>query len=247
MVAMLGMYDRPETRAANDRLWANMHHELGFGPKTLTRDRDFFEIWTDPNLVFAQTCGMPYRLGLHRQVQLVGTPDYGFPDCPAGFYYSVFVTHKDNAQATLSELSEGIFAYNEPQSQSGWAAPTTHLADMGLKPEHRLQSGAHYLSAKAVAEKQAAFASLDALTWELICRYDDFAKDLHVLARTTPTPTLPYITGPKQNPAEIRAALSRAIGAMSDADRATLGLQGLVQIPASAYLAVPTPPPPEAL
>lgn len=247
MIAMLGMYDRPETRDANDRLWASMRHELGFGPEALTRDQDFFEIWTDPDLVFAQTCGMPYRMGLHRQVQLVATPDYGLPDCPAGYYYSVLVTHKDNAQATLGELCDSTFAYNESQSQSGWAAPVSHLADMGLKPMKRLQTGAHYLSARAVAEKQAALASLDALTWELIARYDGFAKDLHVLARTKPTPTLPFITGPRQNAAEVRSALSRAIGAMSDADRATLGLQGLVQIPASAYLAVPTPPPPEAL
>ncbi|WP_127115286.1 phosphate/phosphite/phosphonate ABC transporter substrate-binding protein [Shimia sediminis] len=247
MTAMLGMYDRPETREANDRLWSSMRFELGFGPRTLERERDFFDIWTDPELIFAQTCGMPYRLGLHRQVQLVATPDYGFPDCPAGHYYSVLICHKDQAQATLAELCGGVFAYNEPQSQSGWAAPVSHLAEMGLKPEKRLQSGAHYLSARAVAEKQASFASLDVLTWELIRRYDDFASELHVLGRTKATPTLPYITGPRQNPAEIRAALSTAIGAMSDADRATLGLQGLVQIPPSTYLAVPTPPPPEAL
>lgn len=247
MTAMLGMYDRPETRDANDRLWMSIHYELGFGPKNLTRDRDFYEVWTDPDLIFAQTCGMPYRMGLHRQVQLVATPDYGLSDCPAGHYYSVFVTHKDRAQATLRDLCEGVFAYNEAQSQSGWAAPMTHLTAQNLQPASRLQTGAHYLSARAVAEKKADFAALDALTWELLQRYDDFAKDLHVLARSTPTPTLPYITGPKQNPAEIRAALSRAIGAMSDSDRATLGLQGLVQIPASAYLAVPTPPPPEAL
>lgn len=247
MTAMLGMYDRPETRAANDRLWSGVRHELGFGPRELDRSRSFHDIWTDPDLILAQTCGMPFRLGLHRSVQLVATPDYGLPDCPAGFYFSVLVTHKDNAASTLAELCKGTFAYNEAQSQSGWAAPILHLVSMGLKPASRLQTEAHYLSARAVAEKKAALAGLDAFTWELIRRYDDFASDIHVMARTKPTPTLPYITGPKQNPAQIRTALSRAIAALDSTDRATLGLQGLIQIPASAYLSVASPPPPEAL
>ncbi|MEQ9693383.1 PhnD/SsuA/transferrin family substrate-binding protein [Shimia sp. SDUM112013] len=246
MIAMLGMYDRPETAAANDRLWTAIRGHLGYGPPHLTRDRDFWEIWQAPNLLFAQTCGMPYRTRLKSQVQLIGTPDYGLPDCPAGHYFSVFVAHVDVPQPALSELCKtGTFAYNEPLSQSGWAAPITHLAQIGLAPLKRLQTGAHYLSARAVAEKQADFAALDALTWELIRRYDGFAKTLQVVARTAPTPTLPYITGPTQNLAEIREALGRAIEGLSASDRATLGLQRLVQIPASAYLAVPTPPPPQ--
>lgn len=244
MIAMLGMYDRPETAAANDRLWTSIRDTLEYGPACLTRDKDFWEIWESPELLFAQTCGMPYRTRLHRQVQLIGTPDYGLPDCPAGHYYSVFITHMDVAQATLSELCNGVFAYNEPVSQSGWAAPSSHLAGLGLAPKTRLQTGAHYLSARAVAEKRADFASLDAMTWELINRYDDFAKTLYVVARTTPTPTLPYITGARQNAGEIRKAVTDAIDNISDADRAILGIQQLVQIPPSVYLAVPTPLPP---
>lgn len=242
MIAMLGMYDRPETSASNDRLWSAIRDELGHGPDSLTRDMDFWEVWQSPDLLFAQTCGMPYRTSLHRQVQLVGTPNYALPDCPAGHYYSVIVTHMDVGHATLSELCQGTFAYNEPLSQSGWAAPVNHLQQMDLAPTKRLQTGAHYLSAMAVAEKRADFAALDALTWELIRRYDDFAQNLHVVARTNPTPTLPFITGPKQNPAEIRLAVTKAISALSGEDRAILGLNGLEYIPPSAYLAVPTPP-----
>ncbi len=241
MIASLGMYDRPETAAANDHLWAAIRDNLGYGPKALTRDRDFRAIWEDPDLLLAQTCGMPYRLGLHRQVQLVATPDYGFPECPAGHYFSVFVCHVDAAQATLEDLCGGMFAYNEPISQSGWAAPVTHLNQLGLAPDQRMQPGAHVMSARAVAEKQASFAALDALTWEMIQRYDDFAADLHVVARTKPTPTLPYITGPRANVAEVRTALGAAIETLSAPDRAVLGVNGLVEIASSAYLAVPSP------
>ncbi|WP_372885519.1 phosphate/phosphite/phosphonate ABC transporter substrate-binding protein [Shimia sp.] len=241
MIASLGMYDRPETAAANDRLWAATRAALGHGPRRLTRDRDFDGIWRDPELLLAQTCGMPYRMGLYRQVQLVATPDHALPDCPAGHYYSVFLCHADRAQATLEELCQGVFAYNEPMSQSGWAAPLTHLGGLGLAPRSRLQTGAHVLSARAVAEGKASFAALDALSWEMIRRYDGFAADLHMVARSASTPALPYITGPRGNPRALRQALATAIAGLSTADRAVLGLTGLVEIPASAYLAVPTP------
>ena len=39
----------------------------------------------------------------------------------------------------------------------------------------------------------------------------------------------------------IRQAFRDAVAALSDADRAALGLRGLADIPTDAYLAVPTP------
>lgn len=238
---MLGMYDRPETAAANDRLWQGIRENLGFGPCELTRDMDFFDIWRAPDLLFAQTCGMPFRLGLYRQVQLVGTPDYGLPDCPPGFYNSVIVARRDAGDTSLAQLCRGVFAYNEPVSQSGWAAPMVHLQALGLAAHETLRTGAHVASARAVADGQADFASLDALTWALIQRYDGFAETLQVVARTKPTPTLPFITGSAQSADFVRSATATAIAALSDQDRATLCLKGLIEIPISDYLAVPNP------
>lgn len=241
MIAMLGMYDRPETAAANDRLWQGIRENLGFGPPELTRDMDFFNIWRAPDLLFAQTCGMPFRLGLHRQVQLVSTPDYGLPDCPAGFYNSVIVARHDVGTTSLAQLCQGIFAYNEPVSQSGWAAPMVHLQALGLGPKETVQTGAHVASARAVTGGQADFAALDALTWALIQRYDAFAAELQVVARTKPTPTLPFITGSAQSAEQVRNATTMAIAALSDQDRDILCLKGLIDIPVSDYLAVQNP------
>lgn len=79
MIAFLGMYDMPDLHAANDRLWTLIRQHLGFGPDTLSRGLDPWEIWQSPDLVLAQTCGMPFRTRLHRDVALIGTPDYGVP------------------------------------------------------------------------------------------------------------------------------------------------------------------------
>ncbi|SDD15249.1 phosphate/phosphite/phosphonate ABC transporter substrate-binding protein [Ruegeria marina] len=245
MTAMLGMYDLPPLRDANDRFWALIRAAFGEGPDRLDRDRDFWEIWQDPDLVLAQTCGMPYRTRLHGTVQLVGTPDYGLPGCPPGHYCSVFVARADDDR-DLAGLTGGTFAYNEALSQSGWAAPVNHLLALGLRPETLLQTGAHALSAEAVANGAADLAALDALTWELLREHTGLGGQLREVARTAPTPTLPYITALRSDSAAIAAAVRVAIANLSPDDRAALHLRGLVDIPAATYLSVANPPAPDA-
>ncbi len=245
MTAMLGMYDMPALHAANDRFWSLIRAELGFGPTHLTRDQDFWDVWQDPDLVLSQTCGMPYRTSLHGKVQLVGTPDYGLPDCPTGYYCSVFVARTDDTRP-LSELATGIFAYNEALSQSGWSAPVTHLSALGLRPGKLLETGGHARSANAVADGRADYVSLDLLTWTLLREHTDLGSQLREVARTEPTPTLPYITALGQDAGRIAGAVRRAINRLSDADRQALHINGLVDIPAERYLAVSMPPAPQA-
>ena len=48
MIGALPMYDRIEVASANDRFWAAIHEALGYGPDTLTRDRDVWDIWQSP-------------------------------------------------------------------------------------------------------------------------------------------------------------------------------------------------------
>jgi ABC-type phosphate/phosphonate transport system substrate-binding protein len=245
MIAHLGMYDRPETAGANDRFWSLVRAHLSEGPQELTRGADFWEVWRSPDLLLSQTCGMPYRTRLHDSVTLVGTPDYGLEGCPPGHYCSVFIARKDNETGTtLRDFDGARFAYNEALSQSGWAAPTTHMQGLGIAPGALVQSGGHALSAQAVADGRADFAAVDALTWELIRKYDGFAGDLIELERTAPTPTLPFITATTRDPAPILAALTAAVQDLSPEDRETLHLKAVVSIPAADYLAVPTPPAP---
>ncbi|UWQ76255.1 phosphate/phosphite/phosphonate ABC transporter substrate-binding protein [Leisingera sp. M658] len=244
MIAHLGMYDRPETAAANDRFWALIRAQLGRGPEQLTRGADFWEVWKSPELLLSQTCGCPYRTRLYGEVELVGTPDYGLPGCPAGYYNSVFIARGADAGRPLSAFAGRRFAYNEGLSQSGWAAPMVHLHDRSILPGALLETGGHSLSAQAVAEGRADFAALDALTWELVKTHDGFAEGLTEIERTEPTPTLPYITALDQDPQALFAAIEAAIRALDEDSKTLLHLKGLVQFAPSDYLAVPTPPGP---
>ncbi|MBL9051120.1 MAG: PhnD/SsuA/transferrin family substrate-binding protein [Tabrizicola sp.] len=252
MIASLGMYDFGPLQGANDRLWRLVRDALrdqGIpAPETLTRgEAAYWPAWQSPDLILSQTCGYPFRARLHDKVTYVGTPDYGVEGCPAGHYCSVFVARADDPRRTLAEFDGARFAFNEPLSQSGWAAPQTHAAKLGIRLPPTLQTGGHLLSARAVAEGRADLAALDAVTHALMLSSDPVSDRLRVIAVTDPTPGLPYISGPGHDPEPIFQAISAAIAALSDEDRVALRLKGIVRIPLAAYLAVPNPPAPEQI
>ncbi len=239
MIAALPMYDRPETAAANDRLWELIRAELGYGPAVLMRPDNLWDVWQSPDLLLAQTCGYPYRARLYDRVHLVASPVWDLPDCPPGYYNSVLIARRDVRD--VRDCNGRTFAYNEALSQSGWAGPKIWAEAQGLRFGELLQTGAHRRSAQAVAKGQADWAGIDAVTWAMITRYDAFAQDLHIIAQTTPTPALPYITALGQDAAHIRQALSTAIENLPPKDRAILHLTGITWIEPETYKSVPTP------
>ena len=122
MIASLPMYDRPETAAANDRLWTLIREAFGDGPAQLSRGVEGLAHWRDPALLFSQTCGMPYRLHLHGSVSLFGTPVTTLDD-PPGHYHSVLIARADDNRRGLRDFQHATLAANMDISQSGWAAP----------------------------------------------------------------------------------------------------------------------------
>lgn len=251
MIASLGMYDFGPAMAANDRLWAGIRDRLRArgiaAPEALSRGEGaYWPAWEAPDLVLSQTCGYPFRARLHDRVAYVGTPDYGVEGCPPGYYRSVLVARADDPRCTLAEFDGARFAFNEALSQSGWAAPQTHVAGLGLTLRPVLKSGGHRLSARAVAEGQADLAALDAVTWRMLQGDEPAVARLKPVGLTDPTPGLPLIAAAGTDTEATFAAVAEAIAALSDEDRLTLGLRGLVRIPVAAYLEVPDPPAPPA-
>lgn len=247
MIASLPMYDRPETAATLDELWAEIRARLPFdAPRHLTRGGDLWEHWQDPDLVLSQTCGMPFRTRLTGKVRLVAAPDNRLPGCPPGHYNSVFVVRANDPRKTLADFADAPFAYNDALSQSGWAAPQTHAAAQGFRFSRPIPpTGTHAQSARTVAEGRADIAAIDALSWALIQRHDAYAADLRDLARTAPTPAMPFITAMTRDAAAIGAALAGAIAALRADQRDALSLYGIADVPGVAYLAVPNPPAPQ--
>lgn len=245
MIANLMMYQRPQLTDAHDRYWALIRKNLTDAgidsPETLSQDAEEFYVWNHPDLVLSQTCGMPYRTWLHEKVQLVGTPDFGVRDSPAGYYRSALVVRADDSRTEIAAFKDAVFAYNQTFSQSGYGAPYWHMKPSGFWFENRLQTDQHLKSAKAVVAGTADIASLDAVTWRNIEIFEPFARELRVLEWTAPTPGLPLITAMGNDADGIFRAVKHAVDELDKEDKSLLGLKGIVKIAKAEYLKIPNP------
>lgn len=227
------MYDWPEVRPATDRFWAAMRDALrGEGlpaPEHLDRGRDLLAIWTNPRLVLAQCCGLPFVRALRGKVALIGAPDYGLPGCPPGFYRSAIVVQRDDPRETLDVFRGARMACNEAGSQSGHAAMLHHVAPFSRARRFftaAVETGSHAASAALVATGGADIAAIDMVSWRLIERFRAEAADLRVLLLTDPTPGLPFIARRGADVSGTRRAVASAIAALDEAARRDLGLIG---------------------
>lgn len=244
MIASLPMYMRPENKAAHDRYWqlirANLAQNGIDAPEALSDGEDL-KHWRRNDLILSQTCGMPYRLHLHEKVQLVGTPDYGLPDCPAGYYNSLFIVNANDTRTDLADFASATLAVNAMMSQSGFAAAQTAAQEARFQFENLSVSGGHVASANMVATGKADIAAIDAMSWHNMQKYNDFQGLLKVLMKTPATPGLPYICALGFDKNIIAQAVTDAITQLTKKDRDALNMRGLIQIPRADYLAVTTP------
>jgi ABC-type phosphate/phosphonate transport system substrate-binding protein len=244
MIASLPMYDRPETREANDRLWSNIHANLAEvrpdAPPALTRDGDPWPHWLSPTLLLSQTCGLPYRQRLKDVVTLVAAPVHDLGD-PPGQYHSVLIARASDTRDAFTDFEGARLAVNDLRSQSGWAAPQVMARDAGFVFADILTTGSHMASAMAVAMKAADIAAIDVVSWTIMERHDDFTRQLSVIDRTPSTPALPYVTSRPEDAPLLREALASAIAALTQQDRDTLCLHGVEAVERQDYLVVPSP------
>ena len=214
--------------------------DYGFpAPSGLDRDQAVGDIWKDSRLVLGQTCGLPYVRDLAGTVSLVGTPAYDI-ECGAGSYYSVIVVASDCPAESIGNLIGLRLAYNGRQSQSGYAALAFMLHDQSAQPPQfaaSQQTGSHRDSIRAVANGTADVAAIDAVTWQIAVDHEPTAARLRVLAKTPPTPGLPFICADRRNwnADRIHMAVVEAMAALDEETRQSLLLTGFAHTTPADY------------
>lgn len=244
------MYDWPELRAETDRLWQALRDALGrsrlAAPETLTRERPEADLWRDPDLLFAQTCGYPYATALRGTVRLVATPVYHFDGCAGPTYRSAIVVHSDDTAESLADLRGRRAAYNAADSQSGYSAFRAAIAPLANEAPFfagTVETGGHLASMMAVATGAADCAAIDCVCLGLARRVrPDLTDRLRVLAWSDPAPALPFVTAARRSDREVerlREGLETVLAdpALSQT-RAVLGLRGIEILPDDAYDAI---------
>ncbi len=239
--ASLPMYDFPDICKITDRFWGLINAELATrgltAPKHLTRDAQAVQ-WLDKDMVFSQTCGLPFASVLAGRVQLVGTPDYGIKLARAGWYNSVIIARKNDPRDDITDMRGATFAFNSMGSQSGLIAMLDFLRDKFGDSRflgNCIMSGSHENSAKMVVDGDADLAAIDAVSWRHITRKNNGTGVLRVLDTTRFAPGLPFITSLDQDADLIADAVEAAIEKLPDLDRKILGINGFWRSKPSDY------------
>ncbi|MCO6391971.1 PhnD/SsuA/transferrin family substrate-binding protein [Aliihoeflea aestuarii] len=216
------MYDWPEVHDETDALWSAIGGALRKAgidaPQALTRETgNLHAFWRRPDILFAQTCWGPMRDGLEDHVHLVGQPDYSGVEGGEGEAYRSVILMREGEAAPLSVtvaerrdlLTGRRFAYNQPDSMSGYLALEADLGSLKAFSK-KIPTGGHRASIRAVMDERADFCAIDCKSWDLAKRHEPGAADLVPIAWTQPRKGLPYIAGKRvgiDKAAEMRAAL----------------------------------------
>jgi ABC-type phosphate/phosphonate transport system substrate-binding protein len=257
MITAYGMYNWPEAIVGINPFWSALINSLKAGgfdvDNTLATDRDAYDVWLNPEMLLAQTCGFPYVTKLKGAVQLVATPHYDVPGCAAASYRSVLLKRKDDTREQLSDFQGAIAVVNSFRSQSGCNALLGTLVREGLTApflNRLIKSGSHRASMKMLANNQADICAIDAVCWQLMQDFEpEIANQLAVVCWSDAQPGLPFITNKQATPEQLvklRFALQSAVAqvpktvgcyikgfsVLTDADYA-----GITQMAESAQLA----------
>lgn len=251
--AALPMYDFPELRGATDAWWTGLAGHLraeGISDvaATLDRSRRIEEQWSDPALLFGQSCGYPVTHAYADVLRIVATPRHAVRGCEGGLYHSVIVVREDAPIVELGDLRGRTAVINDPTSQSGTNAFGALLAPLlGASSERGarffrdvLLSGSHAGSLAMVQDGRAEVASIDCVTFALLARWRKPALEgIRVLDKTASVPALPYVTSrttSAETLARIRTALANAATDPALAPvRADLLLEGVTVLPDTEY------------
>ena len=241
MIAALPMYDFPGIARANDAFWTSIRGQLRAegvaAPEALTRGVDPAANWRSPELLFGQTCGYPYWMGLRDTVEILATPVYAFEGCEGPMHCSFLVVRGDDPRETLAAFRgarAGVNAFDSNSGMNLFRASVAPLAQGRHFFAEVVRTGAHAASVAAVAEGAADIAAIDCVSFALL-QQSQPTLATRILARTPSSPALPFVASralPPKTLATLRAALADI------ARQPALGLEGVAFLPPEAYARV---------
>jgi phosphonate transport system substrate-binding protein len=132
--------------------------------------RDITELLLSGAVDCAWVCGFPYvrhRDALH----LVAVPLYQRKPLYQAY---VIVPRDDYRSRSIVDLKNQVFAYSDPDSNSGWLAPQIALRDRGINPagffRRTFYTWGHRKVVQAVAVGLAQGGAVDGYVWDTLAR-----------------------------------------------------------------------------
>jgi phosphonate transport system substrate-binding protein len=144
--------------------------------------REIDDLLANGQLDLAWVCGFPYVTHLET-MRLMAIPDYlGQP-----LYRSYLIVPKSDAQTShITQLRNRVFAFSDPQSNSGFLVPTTELIRAGIRPTRFFKKSfftyAHRKVVDAVTTGLADAGEIDGYVYDTIEKqYPERTRDVRVV------------------------------------------------------------------
>lgn len=190
-------------------------------PVTFVRRRSYREIMElleTGELDFAWICGYPFvRRREPEYLDLLAVPIFeGAP-----LYRSYVIVHRDSEVRALADLKDKVFAYSDPDSNSGYLVPRATLARMGLSPDGLFRitffTYNHAETVEAVADQVADAGAVDSYVWEYLRRTNPGLTARTRIVHRSETFGFPPIVVRRGGDRAIDAAMLEALLTMAEA------------------------------
>lgn len=146
-------------------------------------------------------CGLPYVWkadALNSAIELVAAPVMAasrYEGKPR--YFSDVVVHALSRYQSFDELRGASWAYNEPNSHSGYNVVRHHLRHLGASNGYfgnTVESGAHQSSLRMVINREIDATAIDStvLEYELACA-PELRREIRVIDTLGPSPMPPWV------------------------------------------------------
>ena len=162
-------------------------------------------------------CGLPYVWKADTPppaIELVAAPVMAAARYAAlPRYFSDVVVHAQSRYQSFDELRGASWAYNEPNSHSGYNVVRHHLQRLGEVDGYfgdAIESGAHQMSLRMVVNRQIDATAIDSTVLENeLARFPEMKGEVRVIGTLGPSPMPPWVM--RSNlPQGLKAALRDA-------------------------------------
>ncbi|MGQ9862562.1 MAG: substrate-binding domain-containing protein [Thiobacillaceae bacterium] len=202
--------------------------------------REITERLLADELDLAWLCGYPYVR--HRQkLHLVAVPSYqGAPR-----YRAYLITpSEDTRTRTIEDLRDRVFAYSDPDSNSGWLVPQVTIKRLGHDPGHFFRktffTWSHRRVVEACAAGLARGGAVDGYIWDTLARqHPDLTRATRVVWWSETYGFPPIVAAPGISRAHLEELRQVMLGMTGDARGrqllAQLNLDGFVEASPALY------------
>ncbi|MGD9175166.1 MAG: phosphate/phosphite/phosphonate ABC transporter substrate-binding protein [Desulfobacterales bacterium] len=213
-VAVAAMISPKDTYVYYRQLLDYIGHNLGRDVQFIQRKTygEINELLGKGLIDLAFICSGPYVVGKEKfGFELLATPEIQ----KSHFYQSYLIVNKDSHYRSIEDLRGKIFAFTDPDSNTGKLVPTYWISQMGERPEtffsKTIYTYSHDNSILAVAKSLVDGAAIDSLIWDYYhLKNPIFTSKTRIIRRSEPYGIPPIVASPSLAPGlkdEIRQVL----------------------------------------